>query len=415
MNYYANTNRLKSVADGMGGTGDNRNMGDVANFVYDSEGNLTEDKSKRMTIAYDWRGMPVEFKRQDKCYDIHEQVVCDSIKLEIAYDGAGSRVSKTLLRKLDGTTGWNLEKKTHYTGIGSEIRVDGQNGTKVVVNMPQGLGRYAIESDNGTSNGDEFYLKNHLGSTMMVAKVTGSNAPAEVSAVYDYRAFGEQVNLTEPTDKVTENFTGKEKDDETELNYFGARYLDPMLGLWVSVDAARQYQNPYLYAGNNPVMRTDPDGNADVNAIINGAQEYMYNMFMSLFVKPQLETANKMLWDGTMTTLEYERKIGVNLAATFIPYGSIIGIANDMVEGYMDHGFAGVKTNLALDIAFMGIGSRLPDNIVSNILQTGASHIVSNVVDELLFGEGSLTGNRLESIMPNVTQDITDNTFVEIP
>ena len=158
---------------------------------------------------------------------------------------------------------WERELVTHYTGIGSEIRVDGQNGTKVVVNMPQGLGRYAIESDNGTSNGDEFYLKNHLGSTMMVAKVTGSNAPAEVSAVYDYRAFGEQVNLTEPTDKVTENFTGKEKDDETELNYFGARYLDPMIGLWISVDPKRQFASPYLYVGNgvNPVNGVDPDGN----------------------------------------------------------------------------------------------------------------------------------------------------------
>ncbi len=30
--------------------------------------------------------------------------------------------------------------------------------------------------------------------------------------------------LVEFADKVTENFTGKERDDETELNYFGARY-----------------------------------------------------------------------------------------------------------------------------------------------------------------------------------------------
>ena len=108
-----------------------------------------------------------------------------------------------------------------------------------------------------------------------------------VKAAYDYRAtvvamrtkqqvakccppFGEQVDLTVPAEKVTENFTGKEKDDETELNNFGARYLDPMLGLWVSVDAARQYQNPYLYAGNNPVMRTDPDGNVGVVGVVVG-------------------------------------------------------------------------------------------------------------------------------------------------
>ena len=106
-------------------------------------------------------------------------------------------------------------------------------------------------------------MKNHLGSTMMVARVAGSDTPAEVIAAYDYRSFGEQVDLMPPAEKVTETFTGKELDDETELNYFGARYLDPMLGLWISVDAAGQFASPYLYAGNgvNPIGSVDPDGN----------------------------------------------------------------------------------------------------------------------------------------------------------
>jgi RHS repeat-associated protein len=71
-----------------------------------------------------------------------------------------------------------------------------------------------------------------------------------------------KINLTELTDKVTENFTGKELDDETELGYWGARYLDLMLGLWISVDPKRQFSSPYLYAGNgfNPVNVIDEDG-----------------------------------------------------------------------------------------------------------------------------------------------------------
>ena len=58
-------------------------------------------------------------------------------------------------------------------------------------------------------------------------------------------------------------FTGKEHEEETELDYFGARYYDADLGLWISPDPARQFYNPYLYAGNNynPVNGIDPDGN----------------------------------------------------------------------------------------------------------------------------------------------------------
>lgn len=167
----------------------------------------------------------------------------------------------------------------YYTGIGSEIREDAvNNDTKVVVNLPQGLGRYVIASASEPSSSEssantvpsfEWYLKNHLGSTMLVYGTQGTSDPTvanlgSLKAAYDYRAFGEQVDLTHATDKVTETFTGKELDDETELSYFGARYLDQMLGLWVSVDAKRQFNSPYLYAGNgvNPVNGVDEDGDS---------------------------------------------------------------------------------------------------------------------------------------------------------
>ncbi|SHH77620.1 RHS repeat-associated core domain-containing protein [Fibrobacter sp. UWH9] len=303
--YYANTNRLEKVSGGMGGmSAANRDMSAAGNFVYDSEGNLIEDRSKNLKISYDWRGMPVEFRMESKSGNVLENThSCsrDSVRVLMAYDGSGRRVSKTRERKAcisetsSGATSertyaadWERELVTHYTGIGTEVRESFHNGTpsetKVVVNMPQGLGRYGVEDATDPFYGVdkmqlagyipsakfEWFLKNHLGSTMLVYGTSAYNDTyfsgykGGVQAAYDYRAFGEQVSLMEPADKVTETFTGKERDDETELNYFGARYLDPMLGLWTSVDPKRQFASPYLYAGNgvNPVNGVDDDGKA---------------------------------------------------------------------------------------------------------------------------------------------------------
>ena len=218
-------------------------------------------------------------------------------RLLMKYDGTGRRISKTAMHKVAGAADWDTAQVTHYTGIGTEVRENyagPAKETKVVVNMPQGLGRYGIENAENPDMGSgvgyipntkfEWYLKNHLGSTMLVYGTVASTNPNEADvgekiAAYDYRAFGEMVELTPPpTDKVTENFTGKEHDDEIALDYFGARYLDPMLGMWTSVDPARQFASPYLYAGNgmNPINVVDPDGNYEIRK--NGNQySYRYS------------------------------------------------------------------------------------------------------------------------------------------
>ena len=58
-------------------------------------------------------------------------------------------------------------------------------------------------------------------------------------------------------------FTDYEKDQETGLHYAEARYYDPNLSLWLSVDSlAEKYPNisSYAYCANNPVKFVDPDG-----------------------------------------------------------------------------------------------------------------------------------------------------------
>lgn len=45
------------------------------------------------------------------------------------------------------------------------------------------------------------------------------------------------------------------------MYYYGARYYDPRISIFVSVDPlAEQTMEPYSYVGNNPIMFTDPTG-----------------------------------------------------------------------------------------------------------------------------------------------------------
>lgn len=68
-------------------------------------------------------------------------------------------------------------------------------------------------------------------------------------------------------------FTGKERDAETGLDFFGARYLSSAQGRFTSPDSPSysklsypQTWNLYSYAVNNPLNYVDPDGHEIVCA-----------------------------------------------------------------------------------------------------------------------------------------------------
>lgn len=66
---------------------------------------------------------------------------------------------------------------------------------------------------------------------------------------------------------LTSQFTGKERDAETGLDFFGARYFSSPQGRFTSPDTpllsridTPQMWNLYAYTANNPLKRVDPDG-----------------------------------------------------------------------------------------------------------------------------------------------------------
>ena len=119
------------------------------------------------------------------------------------------------------------------------------------------------------------------------------------SHYYEYLPFGEL--MTEhnqskyyidpyPTQNMDSynnpyKFNGKEMDKETGMYYYGARYYDPRISIFVSVDPlAEQTMEPYLYTGNNPIMFTDPTGmSKEVSGDGGGWLDRLWNKTKSIF------------------------------------------------------------------------------------------------------------------------------------
>ena len=99
----------------------------------------------------------------------------------------------------------------------------------------------------------------HLGSTAWVTDIAGVGVQH-----FRYLPFGEPLYSKKTgTFSSRYTFSGKERDAESGLNYFGARYYNSDLSIWISVDPlADKYPNlsPYTYCADNPVRLVDPEG-----------------------------------------------------------------------------------------------------------------------------------------------------------
>ena len=104
-----------------------------------------------------------------------------------------------------------------------------------------------------------FYHPDHLGSSSFITNLDG-----EVVQHIEYVPFGEV--FIEERNSVWNTpylFNAKEFDEETGLYYYGARYYEPRLSLWLSTDPAQEktlHLTTYNFSQNNPINYIDADG-----------------------------------------------------------------------------------------------------------------------------------------------------------
>ncbi|MFH1648922.1 MAG: RHS repeat-associated core domain-containing protein [Candidatus Woesearchaeota archaeon] len=127
-----------------------------------------------------------------------------------------------------------------------------------VTTYASGSGGTAWFSSN---EGVSFQHSDYMGSTRLLTRESGVKSASFFSA-----PFGEALEQEKSNDVSSRfMFTGKEQDN-SGLQYFGARYLITETGRFASVDP-KPSANPYPYVHNNPLAYFDPDGREDLKAV----------------------------------------------------------------------------------------------------------------------------------------------------
>lgn len=210
-------------------------------YWYDNAGNLTttpnrNDQSKSYKSEYDAENYQVSFDK--------EPVTTPAVK-DAAYlhDGDGRRVRKIV----DGII-------------------------TVFVYDVRGLlaAEYATAASSGA--GTSYLTSDVLGTPRVITGSDINDGDGGVRARHDYLPFGEELlvgrNNSYTADNLKQRFTSKERDVETGLDYFGARYYASQQGRFISPDdflndthlGDPASWNLYVYVRNNPLNYVDPSG-----------------------------------------------------------------------------------------------------------------------------------------------------------
>jgi RHS repeat-associated protein len=254
-----------------------------------------------------------------------------------------------------------IVKNLKFLGADGQILTAGKSG-KIPPGQINGTG------SNPTEAFRYFYHPDHLGSTAFVTDANG-----EVFQHLEYFAYGETfVEEHSNTDRIPYLFNGKELDEETGLYYYGARYYDPRLSIFPSVDPrAEQLANisPYAYANNNPIKFIDADGQYPKPSEILKKAGFELNPFAAGFLDGLADAspigAVGFAWD--LATDDEFRQQTIDAIKTLMedPVGSIKKIVEDKVDTY-----AAVFAGNATDEQKYSVGEDL-GNLTGGILTGG--------------------------------------------
>src|SRR4030095_10384973 len=222
----------------------------VYDYAYDPNGNLIRETTSR---HFEW-----DHSDRMRVYRTQAGDAEPSVHAQYLYDATGMRVKK-LARKQGG----QVEVTVYIDGIFERQRVIRNNATQendplhVMDDQRRiALVRAGLPFPDDATPAVKFHLSDHLGSSNVVVDDAGALVSREEYTPYGETSFGSFA-------KKRYRFIGKERDEESGLNYHGARYYAPWLARWISYDplAARHVNiSPYHYSGNNPLLYVDRNG-----------------------------------------------------------------------------------------------------------------------------------------------------------
>src|SRR6202165_4246939 len=207
-------------------------------YIYDDAGNMTHDATANLDYRYD-----------------PENRIMTAGGFTYTYDADGNRVEKA-----NGTTGtlyWYMTP-----GIVAESDLTGNLKSEYIFFDGERVARKDLPG-----NAVSYSLSDHLKTASVITDSAGN-----IKSDSDYYPWGGEVQFTN-NDSNHYRFSGKERDSESGLDYFGARYYSNSLGRWISADWSAtpvpvpyadltdpQSLNLYGYVGGNPESKTDADG-----------------------------------------------------------------------------------------------------------------------------------------------------------